>query len=185
MKRLLTLLALCLLLTSSLAAASGAINGTVYMPNTERGMHIAKGEAGAGMIWDMSAPKNRKSSERAEIWLVDRSIDFAALPYAAVQKWYQEGVIPEGQPIDHTVADEQGKFDFKHVPAADYYIVILDPHGQEKNLTLTEKMSRDELLKKLPHSDEFELFMVGMRNCLVQKVTLHSGQTLNIRPGVL
>jgi hypothetical protein len=63
--------------------------------------------------------------------------------------------------------------------------MILDSNGQEQNQNLTEKMSRDELMKKLPHVDEFELFMVGMRTCLVQKITLKNGQNIHIRPGFL
>ncbi len=185
MKRLVTLLVFCLLISCcAIAAASGAVTGTVYQPNTERGMHLGRGEGGAAMMWDMSAPKNRKSSERAEVWLIERGINFNALPYADVQKWYQEGIIPANQPIYHTVVDEQGKFEFKHVPATEYYVVILDPNGQDSNQNLADKLSRDEFTKKLPHADEFELFMVGMRSCLVQKVTLHKGQEINIRPGV-
>ena len=186
MKRITILLTICLwCIGTALAAASGSIWGNVYPPNTERGMYIAKGEAGAGVMWNMSAPPNRKSAERAEIWLIERSINFIALPYASVQKWYQEKVIPADQPIYHAIADDKGNFSFKDVPAADYYIVILDPHGEEITQNLSEKMSRDEFLKRLPHTDEFELFMAGMRTCLVQKITLHNGQTLKIRPGLI
>ena len=186
MKRHITLLLICLwALSTAIASAAGSITGNVYTPNTERGMHIAKSDAGAGMMWDMSAPKNKKKTERAEIWLIDRNINFAALPYAAVQKWYQDGIIPANQPIYHAIADEKGKFEIKDVPASDYYVMILDPNGKEGAQNLTEKVSRDELLKKLPHTDEFELFMVGMRNCLVQKITLRDGQKLNIRPGFI
>ncbi len=185
MKRLVTLLVFCLLISiSSVAAAGGTITGTVHLPNTERGMHIGRGEGGAAMMWDMSAPKNRKRSERAEIWLIERGINFTALPYAAVQKWYQNGTIPANQPIYHAVVNEQGQFTFQDVPAAEYYVMILDPNGKEGNQNLADKMTRDELTKKLPHADEFELFMVGMRSCLVQKVNLRNGQTINIRPGV-
>ena len=186
MKRLVTLLVFCLLISiSAVAAAGGTITGTVHLPNTERGMHIGRGEGGAAMMWDMSAPKNKKKTERAEIWLIDRNINFAALPYAAVQKWYQEKTIPPNQPIYHAIADEKGQFAFKDVPAADYYVVILDPNGHEITQNLSEKMARDEFLKKLPQVDEFELFMVGMRTCLVEKITLKNGQNLKIRPGFL
>jgi hypothetical protein len=88
-------------------------------------------------------------------------------------------------PIYHAEVDEKGQFAFQDVPAADYYVMILDPNGRESSQNLTEKISRDELLRKLPHTDEFELFMVGMRSCLVQKISLHNNQTLKIRPGVL
>ena len=64
-------------------------------------------------------------------------------------------------------------------------MVILDPNGHEITQNLSEKMSRDEFLKKLPQVDEFELFMVGMRTCLVEKITLKNGQNLKIRPGFL
>ena len=117
MKRITILLTICLwCIGTALAAASGSILGNVYPPNTERGMYIAKGEAGAGVMWNMSAPPNRKSAERAEIWLIERSINFIALPYASVQKWYQEKVIPANQPIYHAIADEKGQFAFKDVP---------------------------------------------------------------------
>jgi len=185
MKRCLILLLCCLWAGGmAIASAAGTITGIVYLPNSERGMHITKGESGAGMMWDMTAPKNRKSSERAEIWLIERSINFTALPYSTVQKWYQDKTIPAGQPIYRTTADEQGNFAFQDVPASDYYLVILDPFGQESSQTLSEKLNRDELLKRLPHADEFELFMVGTRTCLVEKITLRNGQTINIRPGI-
>jgi len=148
-------------------------------------MRIAMGEAGAGMMWDMSAPKNRKATKRAEIWLIERGINFNALPYNTVQKWYQNGTIPANQPIYYTKANAEGQFIFQDIPAADYYLMILDPYGDELDQTLSEKLSRDELMKKLPHTDEFELFMVGMRSCLVQKITLKNGQKINIRPGFL
>ncbi|SHK40680.1 hypothetical protein SAMN05216582_103159 [Selenomonas ruminantium] len=181
MKHVITLLLFALLLSSSLAAANGTITGTVYLPNTERGVHAGPG----GMMWDISAPKNRKNAERAEVWLIEQNINFHALPYASVQKWYQEGKIPEGQPIYHVEVNEKGHFTFQDVPAADYYVMILDPNGQESTQNLTEKISRDELLQKLPHTDEFELFMIGMRTCLVQKVSLKNGQNIKIRPGFL
>ncbi|BAL81756.1 hypothetical protein SELR_00480 [Selenomonas ruminantium subsp. lactilytica TAM6421] len=186
MKRIAAILAFSLLLSlNAIAAAAGSISGQVYLPNSERGMHVAKGESGAGMMWDMSAPKNRRHIEKADVWLIERSINLNTLPYADVQKWYQQGTIPANQPIYHAVTNEQGQFEFKDVPAANYYIMILDPNGQEQNQNLTEKMSRDELMQKLPHTDEFELFMVGMRSCLVQKITLHNGQNIKIRPGLL
>ncbi|WP_303817991.1 hypothetical protein [Selenomonas ruminantium] len=185
MKRITILLTLCLWSIAALAAAAGSITGNVYPPNTERGMKVAKGDAGAGVMWNMTAPPNRKNTERAEIWLIERGINFVALPYASVQKWYQEKIVPANQPIYHAIADEKGQFAFKNVPAADYYVVILDPNGHEITQNLSEKMARDEFLKKLPQVDEFELFMVGMRTCLVEKITLKNGQNIKIRPGFL
>lgn len=186
MKRIITMLVLCLLLASStIAAASGSISGIISQPNSARGMHMGRGEGGAGMMWDMTAPKNRKSTEQADVWLIEKGINFTTLPYDTVQKWYVDGTIPANLPIYHTVTNEEGQFTFKDIPAADYFLMILDPNGQERNQNLTEKMSRDELMKKLPHVDEFELFMVGMRGCLVQKITLKNGQNIHIRPGFL
>ncbi|MCR5758360.1 MAG: hypothetical protein K6F95_10700 [Selenomonas sp.] len=186
MKYKLTLLIFCLLLAcNTIASASGSISGKVYLPNSERGMRIAMGEAGAGMMWDMSAPKKSRANKQADIWLIERGINFNALPYADVQKWYQSGTIPVNLPIYHTTTNEAGHFLFQDIPAADYYLMILDPHGDEIDQNLSEKLSRDELMQKLPHVDEFELFMVGMRSCLVQKITLKNGQKINIRPGFL
>ena len=179
MKRLITILAFGLLFSCSAIAAADSISGSITLPNSARGMHITN----RGMMWDMSAPKNHKSSDRADVWLIEQGINFLALPYDSVQKWYSEGVIPAKQPIYHTVTDEQGQFDFQDIPAADYYLMILNPYGHESGQNLTEKMSRDEFMQKLPHVDEFELFMVGMRSCLVQKITLRNGQNLKLRPG--
>ena len=186
MKRIIALFVCCLLLSgSAIAAAAGSISGIVTQPNSARGMQMTQGESGAGMMWDMSAPKNRKNTRQADVWLIERGINFTALPYEIVQEWYVNGTIPQNQPIYHTVTNEEGVFNFQDVPAADYYLMILDPSGQEATQNLTEKMSRDELMKKLPHVDEFELFMVGMRSCLVQKITLKNGQNIKIRPGFL
>lgn len=182
MKRIITILTFCLLLScSTIAAAAGSISGSIVQPNSARGMQMTD----RGMMWDMSAPKNKKSSDRADVWLIERGINFMALPYSTVQKWYSEGAIPANQPIYHTTTDEEGQFTFQDVPAADYYLMILNPYGHESSQNLSEKMSRDELMKKLPHVDEFELFMVGMRSCQVEKITLRNGQNLKLRPGFL
>ena len=176
---ILTLLAW--LLGTALAAASGTVSGSVYPPGTDRGMQIKHG----GVMWDVTAPKGSKSQVKAEIWLISREADLAAIPYASLKKWYQEGIIPTGQPIYHAEADEKGHFSFEEVPPAVYYLLILDPHGNEAAETLTEKNYRSELWKKMPHTDEFELFLVGMRIPLVEKITLREGQTVKIRPGLL
>ena len=178
MKRLTVLLTLgAWLLGAALASASGSIVGNVYSPGTERSMQVT----GRGVMWDLSAPQRSKSSAKATIWLINRNLDFAAIPYPALKKWYQEGVIPENTPIYRAEADEKGRFAFQDVPAAAYYVLILDPHSQN-SLSLAAKNDRDELLERLPHVDEFELFMVGTRSCLVEKVNLQDGQTVKIRP---
>ena len=180
MKRLIVLLTLgAWLLGAALASASGSIVGNVYSPGTERSMQVT----GRGVMWDLSAPQRSKSAAKAEIWLIDRALDFTAIPYPALKKWYQEGVIPENTPIYRAEADDEGRFAFQDVPAAAYYVVILDPHSRDSQ-SLEERNNRDELRDRLPHADEFDLFMVGVRSCLVEKVSLQDGQTVKIRPGI-
>ena len=188
MKRLivlLTLLAWCL--GTVIAAASASIIGSVYPPRFENGrqLHVARGEGSGGLMWDVSASKHGKKSAMAEILLIKSDIKFDAIPAAAVQKWYQEGIIPENQPIYRTKADEKGRFTFEDIPAAGYYVLILDPNGKEAAQTLAERTNREELWAKLPNVDEFEFFTVGTRTCLVEKVTLEDGHTVKIRPGII
>lgn len=169
------------LLGAAPAFASGSITGSVYSPGTERSMQVT----GTGVMWDLSAPKRSKSTARAEIWLIKSDLNFSAIPYNVLKKWYQEGVIPENAPIYRAEADEKGRFAFPDVPATTYYVVILDPHNPGTFQGLDEKADQDELWKLLPHVDEFELFMVRSRNCLVEKVSLQDGQTVRIRPGLV
>ena len=187
MKRLIILLTLCVwCLGTAIAAAAGHVEGSVYPPRFEQGqLHITRGEKSGGLMWDVSAPKRSKKTATAEIWLLKSDIDFGAIPYAAVKKWYQEGIFPENLPIYRTKANEKGQFSFKDIPAAGYYVLILDPNGKEATQTLAEKMNRDELWAKLPYVDEFEFFTVGTRNCLVEKITLQDGQTVRISPGLI
>ena len=182
---LLTFLAWCL--GTVIAAASGNIIGSVYPPRFEDGsqLHIARGEKSGGLLWDISASKHNKKTATAEIWLLKSDMKFDAIPAAAVQKWYQEGIIPENQPIYCTKADEKGHFAFENIPSADYYVLILDPNGKEAAQTLAERTNREELWAKLPNVDQFEFFTVGTRTCLVEKVTLQDGHTVKIRPGMI
>lgn len=182
---LLTLWAWCL--GTVIAAASGNIIGSVYPTRFEDGMQlrVARGEGSGGVMWDVSAHKHKKKPATAEIWLIKSDIKFDAIPSAAVQKWYQEGIIPENQPIYCTKADEKGHFAFENIPSADYYVLILDPNGKEAAQTLAERTNREELWAKLPNVDQFEFFTVGTRTCLVEKVTLQDGHTAKIRPGII
>ena len=188
MKRLIILLTLLVwCMGTVIAAAAASITGSVYPPRFENGsqMRIARGEGSGGLMWDVSASKRNKKSATAEIWLIKSDIKFDAIPSAAVQKWYQEGIIPENQPIYCTKADEKGHFTFENIPPADYYVLILDPNGKEAAQTITERTNREELWERLPNVDEFEFFTVGTRTCLVEKVNLQDGHTVKIRPGII
>lgn len=188
MKRLiilLTILTWCL--GTVIASASANIIGSVYPTRFEDGsqLRVARGEGSGGLMWDVSAPKHGKKSAAPEIWLIRSDINFDAIPYAAVQRWYQEGIIPENQPLYYTKADEKGHFAFENIPPAVYYVLILDPKGKEASQTLAERSNREELWAKLPNVAEFEFFTVGTRTCLVEKVTLQEGHTVKIRPGII
>lgn len=186
MKRLIVLLTLCVwCLSTAIAAAAGSITGSIYPPQIQQGMKVARGEGGGGLVWDMGAKGSGPKIPKAEILLIKSDLDFEAIPTDTIKKWYSEGILPEGQPIYRTETDAKGRFTFEAVPPAVYYVLILNPQGKEAAQTLAERTNRDELWQKLPYVDEFEFFLVGTRNCLVEKVTLLDGQTVKIRPGII
>ena len=88
--------------------------------------------------------------------------------------------------LDKDETDKKtGKYKFEGIPEGQYFLVILDSYGRDAAQNLTELDDKQQLQKKLPNWDAFELFNVGPRSCLVQMVTVKRGETVNIKPGTI
>lgn len=186
-------LALALSAAASLPAASaapavGTVTGSVYTHGSERGMKIASApDASAGGIsWDLAAPKNKFHDKEADVWLIGKDFTYDKLSDKEIDDWYRFGKIPANAPIYHTETDKKtGKYEFHDIPEGTYFLVILDSYGRDAAQNLTELDDKQQLQKKLPNWDAFELFNVGPRSCLVQMVTVKRGETVNIKPGTI
>lgn len=186
MKKIGWLVACLLLLLSTAAFAApetGTVTGSTHTKSTERAMQIRSDEAlGMGSVsWDIGAPKDKKPKVTATNWLISTSVDFKKIPDAAISAWYREGTVPPDAPIYFAASDPAGAYRFEGVPAGTYYLMNLDPFGKPFDEGQKEKDVRLELEERLPHPDEFYLFFVGVKNCLVQKVTVEAGKETHVK----
>lgn len=185
MKKMLFLL-LCFFVVCATAVAAtptGTVTGSTHTKGTERAMQIRSDEAlGMGSVsWDVGAPKNSKPKITAENWLISTSVDFQKIPDATISAWYRDGIVPPGAPIYLAKSDPTGAYRFEDVPVGTYYLVNLDPFGKPFDEGRKEREVRQELEARLPHPDEFYLFFVGVKNCLVQKVTVEAGKETHVK----
>ena len=146
-------------------------------------MQIRSDDAlGMGSVsWDVAAPKNSKPKVTATNWLISTSVDFSKISDAAISGWYRENLVPPGAAIYFAASDHEGAYRFEDIPVGTYYLMNLDPFGKPFDEGRIEKEARLELEAKLPHPDEFYLFFVGVKNCLVQKVTVEAGKETHIK----
>lgn len=165
------------------AVATGTVTGSSHTKGTERAMQIRSDEAlGTGTVsWDVSAPKNSKPKVTAENWLISTAVDFRKIPDAAISAWYREGKVPAGAPIYYAPSDPTGAYRFADVPVGTYYLVNLDPFGKPFDEGRAEREARLELEGRLPHPDEYMLFLVGVKSCVVQKVTVEAGRETHVK----
>ncbi|MCI7063950.1 MAG: hypothetical protein MR947_05015 [Mitsuokella jalaludinii] len=173
---------------SAAGAACGTVTGAVYTHGSERGMKIASSpDASAGGVsWDLAAPKNKFHDKQADIWLIGKDFNYDALSAQEIDDWYRFDKIPKDAPVYHTETNKNtGKYEFGGIPEGQYFLVILDSYGRDAAQNLTELDDKQQLQKKLPNWDAFELFNVGPRSCLVQMVTVKRGETVNIKPGTI
>ena len=186
MKKIIAL-CICLLValsaTAFAATATGTVTGSTHKKGTERAMQIRSDDAlGMGSVsWDVAAPKNSKPKATATNWLISTSVDFSKIPDAAISGWYRENLVPPGAAIYFAASDPEGAYRFEDIPVGTYYLMNLDPFGKPFDEGRIEKETRLELEAKLPHPDEFYLFFVGVKNCLVQKVTVEAGKETHIK----
>ena len=187
MKKILFICLLAALLAlagvASAAAGTGTVTGSTHTHGTERAMKITSDQSlsTGGVSWDITAPKNTRPSLRADIYLIGRQTDFAALPDAELMAWYQQGKVPADAQIYYAQADDKGAYRFSDVPAGDYYLLTLDPYGKEFDEGPIEREAKEELFAKLPHEVEFELYLVGVRTCLVQKIQVAPGEETHVK----
>ena len=141
---------------------------------------------GGGVSWDLAAPKNKFHNKQADIWLIGKDFNYDALSAQEIDDWYRFGKIPKDAPVYHTETNKNtGKYELGGIPEGQYFLVILDSYGRDAAQNLTELDDKQQLQKKLPNWDAFELFNVGPRSCLVQMVTVKRGETVNIKPGTI
>lgn len=166
---------------------TGSLHGYVYTHGSERGMKIASApDASAGGVsWDLAAPRHKFHDKPADVWLIAAGYDIEQLGDEAAEAWYRTGEPPAGTPIYHTKTDKEGKYAFEGLPAGTYFLVIIDSYGRDAAQNLTELDAKQQLFARLPSVEEFEMYLVGSRSCLVQKAVLKPGETLEIKPGVL
>lgn len=167
--------------------ATGSLHGYVYTHGSERGMKIASApDASAGGVsWDLAAPKHKFHDKPADIWLIDTAYALENLGNQAAEEWYRTGEPPAGAPIWHTRTDKEGKYAFAQLPAGTYFLIIIDSYGRDAAQNLTELDAKQQLFARLPNVEEFEMFIIGSRSCLVQKALVKAGEDREIKPGVL
>ena len=186
MKKVFSLL-MCLWFCASSAAfaapPTGTVTGSTHTKGTERAMRIRSDDVlGSGTVsWDVSAPKNSRPKVTAENWLISTTVDFSKIPDAAISAWYREGKVPPGAPIYSAPSEQSGAYRFEDVPVGVYYLVNLDPFGKPFDEGRAEREARLELEGRLPHPDEFYLFFVGVKSCIVQKVTVEAGEETHVK----
>lgn len=178
---ILSLLLLCLLPIAE--AAGGSVTGTTHTKGTERAMQIRSDEMlSTGTVsWDVAAPKNKKPQQRADVWLILTTFDFQSLSDAALDALYTKQEIPAGAPIYCTHADAKGAYRFEEVPPGTYYLMTLDPFGKPFDEGIAEREAREALFSRLPRLEEFEFRLVGIRNCLVQKIEVRDGKETHVK----
>lgn len=185
MKKICLLAALLLALSAPAAQAAqgGSVTGTTHTKGTERAMQIRSDEMlSTGTVsWDVAAPKNKKPQQRADIWLIREDFAFSKLSDEAIDVLYERQEIPAGAPIYRTHSDAKGAYRFEEIPPGRYYLMTLDPFGKPFDEGAAECAAREELFARLPRLDEFEFRLVGIRNCLVQKIEVRAGQETHIR----
>ena len=165
------------------APLTGTVTGSTHVKGTERAMQIRSDTVlGSGTVsWDVSAPKNSRPEVKAENWLISTAVDFSKIPDAAISAWYREGKIPPGAAIYFAPSDPKGAYRFADVPVGTYYLVNLDPFGKPFDEGRAEREARLELEGRLPHPDEYMLFLVGVKSCVVQKVTVEAGRETHVK----
>ena len=165
------------------APLTGTVTGSTHVKGTERAMQIRSDDMlGSGTVsWDVSAPKNSRPKVTAENWLISTAVDFSKIPDAAISAWYREGKIPSGAAIYFAPSDPKGAYRFADVPVGTYYLVNLDPFGKPFDEGRAEREARLELEGRLPHPDEYMLFLVGVKSCVVQKVTVEAGRETHVK----
>lgn len=164
----------------------GIVSGAVYTHSSERSMKIASApDASAGGVgWDLAAPKHKFHDKQADVWLIGKNFTYDQLTQKQLDDWYRYNKIPKDAPVYHTLTDKKtGQYTFQDIPEGMYFLVILDSYGRDSAQNITELSDKQQLMKKLPDWDTFELFNVGPRSCLVQMVTVKAGEEVHVKPG--
>lgn len=166
---------------------TGSLHGYVYTHGSERGMKIASApDASAGGVsWDLAAPRHKFHDKPADIWLIDEGYALENLGDKAAEEWYRTGRPPANAPIYHVRTDKEGKYAFRDLPAGMYFLIVIDSYGRDAAQNLTELDAKKQLFARLPSVEEFEMFIIGSRSCLVQKARIKAGEDTEIKPGVI
>lgn len=173
--------------TPAAARETGSLHGYVYKHGSERGMKIASApDASAGGVsWDLAAPKHKFHDKPADIWLIDAAYALENLGDKAAEEWYRTGRPPANAPIYHVRTDKEGKYAFRDLPVGTYFLIVIDSYGRDAAQNLTELDAKKQLFARLPSVEEFEMFIIGSRSCLVQKARIKAGEDTEIKPGVI
>ena len=165
------------------AAGTGIVTGEVHTKSSDRAMKIEgdKTLGVGGAVWDVGAAKHRFYTERADVWLISEQAELKKMPSPMVNAWYQQGKAPDYPGVYYQKTDKDAKYRFEKIPSGVYYLLTINPYGKPFDEGLKEREARAELYEKLPHPEEFELFVIGVRSSLVQKIVVHDGETTRVR----
>ena len=160
------------------AAGTGSVAGKCYMPNTARGMHANEN----GVVWDMSAPKG-VAPRGLDVWLISESLDASTISDAELSAWYREKIVPQGQPIYYASTDTKGNYSFADIPAGTYYLVLMDCYDLSEEASMTKDVLEKELAQRMRNWDEFQLYLVGVNQMVIRKITVEPEQEVYVHMG--
>ena len=165
--------------TAVTAFANGDVTGNVFVGGNLDVTRI-EGTFNQGFGVAIGAPRSTRIKETPRIELIKKGLDLTRLSDNVLGAWYEQGVAPADMPIFIMDADEQGHYEFKNIPAGDYFMVVVAPRMGDGMADLTRTRAGVELSKYLPNWNSFAMFTGGMRSCVVKSITVRDGESLTM-----
>lgn len=177
-KQLAAFAAAFLLMTSTVSAADGSVEGKVRGP-LDLGLNVVvqdngrgnRSAAGLGVSLGGEKPKVDKT---IELQLISRAADMNALSQDELTAWYKDGIAPTNADVFITRSAEDGTYSFTGVPEGKYFLVILMPGGGNLSGESDRTEAGQELQKFLRGWDMYQLFTIGMKLYTVQNVEVQA-----------
>ena len=168
-KHLAALAAALMLMTGTVSAAAGSVEGKVKGP-MDMGLNVVVRDSGTGN-WDRGQSgvgvaiggAKEKVDKTIELQLISRTADMKALTNEELTAWYKDGIAPTSADVFITRSAEDGTYSFTGIPEGSYYLVILMPGGGEITGEPDRTEAAEELQKFLRGWDMYQLFTIGMK----------------------